>query len=138
MKKIFSILLLVSIMAAAVLPMLAFAANEPLSGCTVKNADKLGGGCTNGPCTFESNPNCGFCCTLSTVYTVTNWVFFILVAISVFMIIMAGLKFVMKGDNPEEVGKARTMILMSAVGIGVALLARAVPSLVTWLLSGGA
>ncbi|MDD4625162.1 MAG: hypothetical protein PHI77_02440 [Candidatus Pacebacteria bacterium] len=138
MKKIFSILLLVSVMAAAVLPALAFAANEPLSGCTVKNADKLGGGCANGPCTFETNPNCGFCCTLSTVYTVTNWVFYFLVAVSVLFIILAGFKFVMSGDNPDEVAKARQMILFAAVGIGVALLARAVPSLVSWLLSGGA
>ena len=57
-------------------------------------------------------------------------------AVAVFMIILAGFKFVTGGDKPEETAKARQMILYAAVGIAVALLARAVPSLVKFVLGG--
>jgi hypothetical protein len=136
MKKIFLTLSLVSMIAAVILPALVSAANtEPLSGCTVTNAARLGNNCNAGPCVFDTG-NCALCCTLNTVYTVTDWVFFILMAVAVFMIILAGFKFVTGGDKPEETAKARQMILYAAVGIAVALLARAVPSLVKFVLGG--
>ena len=141
MKKIFSTLLLVSMIATVILPTLALAAAsaEPLSGCTISNTARLPITCP-GECKFGAvgAENCGFCCTLNTVYTVTDWVFFALMAVAVFMIILAGFKFVTGGDNPENVKTARQMILYAAVGIAVALLARAVPTLVRFILSGGA
>jgi len=138
MKKIFSILLLVSMMAAVILPALAFAASpaEPLSECTINNASRLPSGC--GTCNFAEKENCGFCCTLNTVYTVTDWVFFAVMAVAVFYIILAGFKFVTGGDDPAKVTAARQMILYAAVGIVVALLARAIPVMVRFILSGGA
>ena len=138
MKKIFSTLLLVSMIAAVILPTLALA-DGPLNGCIVKNAAKLGTTCSGfsstAVCDFGTD-GCALCCTLNTVYTVTDWVFIILMAVAVLMIILAGFKFVMGGDKPEQTLAARQMILYAAVGIAVALLARAVPSLVKFVLGG--
>lgn len=144
MKKIFSTLLLVSMIAAVILPALAFAddssASGPLNGCVVKNASKLGDTCkgfsSNTACDFAT-AGCALCCTLNTVYTVTDWVFYLMMAVAVFMIIWAGISFATHGDNPEEVGKARNKILYAAVGVAVALLARAIPTLVRFILAGG-
>lgn len=62
--------------------------------------------------------------------TIANWVFTILVVLSVFMILMAAFQFVTGGDNPEEISKARQKIIWAAVGIVIALLARAIPNLI--------
>jgi hypothetical protein len=145
MKKIFSTLLLVSMIAAVILPALAFAANDdssasgPLNSCYLKNAGQLGETCSalgNRKCSFTES-GCALCCTLNTVYTVTDWVFYLMMAVAVFMIIWAGISFATHGDNPEEVGKARNKILYAAVGVAVALLARAIPTLVRFVLAGG-
>lgn len=136
MKKIFSILLLVSMAVTVILPSFSLAANpQPLEGCHINNPTRLGNNCT-ADCTFDNQKNCGLCCTLNTIYTLTDYTFYIMMAIAIFMIILAGIKFATKGDTPDEIGKARKMIIYAAVGIAVALLARALPSLVTFLLGG--
>jgi len=142
MKKIIALAGVVAVMfLAVVVP--ALAQTSPISSCAINstNLTRMNGlnitpACT-ATCDFGGNTgSCGLCCVLNTVYTFTDWAFFILLAIAVFYIILAGIKFVTSGDNPEEVAKARSMILYAAVGIGVALLARAVPSLVRFVLGG--
>ena len=50
----------------------------------------------------------------------------VIVAIaSVIVIIVAGLKYVTSGSNPQDVGKAREMILYAVVGLVIAGLAQA-------------
>lgn len=129
-------LLLVLMAAAVVLPGLVSAAStEPISGCHINNPSRLGNNCTT-DCTFDGAANCGLCCTLNTIYTLTDWTFYIMMSIAIFMIILAGINFATKGDQPEEVKKARQMIIYAAVGVAVALLARALPSLVKFIMGG--
>jgi hypothetical protein len=59
-----------------------------------------------------------------------GWLFYGLIALSIIMIVIAGFYYVTAGDNSEKVGKATKMILYAAVGVAVALLARAVPVIV--------
>jgi hypothetical protein len=62
--------------------------------------------------------------------TIFGWLFYGLIALSLIMIIVAGFNYVTAGDNSEKVSKATKMILYAAIGIGVALLAKAVPLIV--------
>lgn len=43
---------------------------------------------------------------------------------AVIVIILAGLKFITSGDNPQEVSKAREMIIYAAVGLVIAALSQ--------------
>ena len=60
----------------------------------------------------------------------TDWLFVILVVISVIFIILAGLQFITGGGDPAAVSMARTKLIWAAVGIGVALLSRGLPAAV--------
>lgn len=69
--------------------------------------------------------------------TTFGWLFYGLIALSVVMIVIAGYNYVTAGDNAEKVSKANKMILYAAVGIAVALIAKAVPLIVSNFLGGG-
>src|SRR5581483_7133984 len=56
--------------------------------------------------------------------------FYALIALSGIMILIAGFNYVTAGDDSEKVSRATKMITYAAIGIGVALLARAIPNIV--------
>ena len=64
----------------------------------------------------------------------TDWLFVILLVISVIMIVLAGLQFITGGGDPAAVSAARTKLIWAVVGIGVALLARGLPAAVANLI----
>lgn len=59
-----------------------------------------------------------------------DYMFYALIALSIVMIVIAGFNYVTADGNAETVAKANKMILYSAIGIAVALLARGVPLIV--------
>ena len=61
---------------------------------------------------------------------IANWVFTVLIIASVFVVLIAAFTFVVAGGNPEAVSRARSQLIWAAVGIIIALLARAFPSFV--------
>jgi hypothetical protein len=63
---------------------------------------------------------------------VANYLFWILLAVSIIVIVYAGILFVTASGNTEQVEKARGIILYAVVGIIVAMLAYAIR---TFLLS---
>jgi Type IV secretion system pilin len=67
---------------------------------------------------------------LNLMCTIFGWMFYGLIAVSIIMILVAGFNYVTAGDNAEKVGKANKIILYAAIGIAVALLAKAVPAIV--------
>lgn len=83
----------------------------------------------------SSNADCGTCCLLNSVYNITDWLFLIIMAVSVVMIVLGGVIFMKSGGDPTELDKAKKQILFAAVGIVVALLAKAVPSIVLSIVS---
>lgn len=70
------------------------------------------------------------------IRTLTDWLFVILVVISVIFIILAGLQFITGGGDPTTLSAARTKLIWAAVGIGVALLARGLPDAIDNLIRG--
>lgn len=109
-----------------------------LDGCKLKNTSRMPTdlNCRLTMQTVDGNSNyyclyndgdCGMCCLLNGVYNITDWVFVILMAISSLMIIWGAVLFTTSGGDPNKTTSARQLILFAAVGIAVALFARAVP-----------
>ncbi len=63
--------------------------------------------------------------------TIGTYLFSILMALAVIILVIAGYLFVTAGGSPEQLGKAKRMIVWALVGIAVALLARGLVTLVT-------
>jgi len=63
---------------------------------------------------------------LSTVILVGNLLFTILLVLSVIFLLYAGILFVMASGSPEQVEKARHIIMYALIGIVVAVLARGI------------
>ena len=55
---------------------------------------------------------------------VITWIFGILLVIVIIMVLVAGYMFVTGGGNPEQVGKARTILMYALIGLAIAVLAR--------------
>lgn len=79
------------------------------------------------------DPSVNICNPLGNVNTVEGVLDIILVSIqyiagilSVIYIILAGLKFVMNGDKPAEIDKARKMLLYVVIGIAIIFGAQAI------------
>ena len=63
---------------------------------------------------------------LPTAIMVGNLIFTILLVLSVIFLLYAGILFVMAAGSPEQVEKARHIIMYALIGIVIALLARGI------------
>jgi len=61
---------------------------------------------------------------------VFDYMFYGLIALSVVMGVVAAFYYVTAGDNAEKVSRANKMLLYTAIGIAVALLAKGIPLIV--------
>jgi hypothetical protein len=86
-------------------------------------------------CRYNNVDNqCGPCCLLNSTFSVSNWIFMVILLLSGFMMFYSGYLFVMTGNNPSNIERARKIVIFSGVGIGVALFSRAIPYLVKFVL----
>lgn len=133
MKKILLGLGLMMIVAFSFVGTSALAASA-LDGCNIKDTGKMPASLTcYNDCSYSLG-DCGMCCLFNSIYTFTDWAFIILVAVSSVMIVYGGVLFTISSGKPEDATKARTLIIFAAVGIAVALLSRAIPSIVKVLM----
>ncbi len=65
------------------------------------------------------------------------WAFYFLIVLAVIFVIIAAFKYLTAAGEPEKVKEAGTMLLYTAVAIGVALLARAIPLVIGSFLGAG-
>lgn len=61
--------------------------------------------------------------------------FWILMVLSIIMVIVAAFMYVTAAGNPERVGKATKTITYAAIGVAVALMARAFPLIIASIFS---
>jgi hypothetical protein len=138
MKKIFSILTILSLSVIFLTPLAASAENvqAEITKCTMRHdlngndwSDK-GFNCPveGNECAFNnSDVTCGSCCLMDTIYTITDWIFLAVVAIAMIMIFIGAFNIVTAGGSPEKVNTGRSYIIFAAVGIIVALIAKLIP-----------
>jgi len=133
MEKLLAILIL--ILSFSLVPSALLAQDAPVSGCTVSTeaAAKIDI-CSAGGCTFENDTDCAVCCLFSAVYTVKNWVFFAVMAVSTIMVILGAFSIVTAGGDPSKLSSGRNYILYAMIGFAVALFSTAIPTLVQGLL----
>ena len=61
---------------------------------------------------------------ITLIDTIGNWFFTALLAIAVIFLVMAGFFFITAGGNPENVNKARQMLINALIGVAVGLAAK--------------
>jgi prolipoprotein diacylglyceryltransferase len=74
---------------------------------------------------------------LQGIERIGNFLFTVLLAIAVIFIVIAGVRFVTAGGDPEQVKSARDMILYAVVGLIIAILARGAVTLIKNMIGGG-
>jgi len=123
MRKILSALTAIALIAPTVV--LA----QAVSTCNITRTIILADGttCPTGNVSIEQY---GMCCLLNTVYRITDWIFVILVALAALFVILGGVEIVTAGGSAEKVESGRKHIISAVIGLIVAILAKAVPSIV--------
>ncbi len=104
---------------ALLLPVLAFAQGYPPQSAP--------SGVLSGGLTGVSNELC----------LIFNWMFYFLIILSVIFIVVAAFRYLFAAGDPEKVKAAGHALIYAAVAIAVALVAKAVPSVVGTLLGAG-
>ena len=65
---------------------------------------------------------------------IINWVFGFLLAVVTLMIIIAAYMFVTAGGNPENVGKARNMLMYALIGLAIGIMVKGLIALLEMIL----
>jgi hypothetical protein len=73
---------------------------------------------------------------LGILQKIATWFYSIILAISVFMILMAGFNYLTAGGDQAKVKKASQMLIYAIVGIVVAIIAFSISKVVTSVVSG--
>lgn len=134
MKKALIALFLVSFIAGGVLSFASLANAEdagPPDHCTMTRNVGIENCPDSGKCDFDSTTKpCGVCCLMNALYTITDWVFIVTIAIVMLFVIMGAFTFVTSAGDPEKTKSGRLYITYAAIGLAIGLLARAVPGIV--------
>lgn len=64
------------------------------------------------------------------IQDIADLIFWIALAIVPFMIIVGGIMFLVAGGDPSKVGKAKSLLFWSAIGLAVLLLAQAISAVI--------
>ena len=93
----------------------------------------------NGRCEKTENvkvwtPNWAAYCTIDSVTTLTDWIFWIVFVVAAIIIVIAGLMYMTSAGDPEKTSKAKGVLIMGVVGIIVAVLAKFIPALVRYFI----
>jgi len=133
MKKILSALISASVLAGTLVPMIALA---QATQCTLRySMTDLDTNCYAGRTVSETITKLwGMCCILDALYTATNWIFIALAIVVMLLIAWGGFTIATAAGAPEKVASGRNYILYALIGLAVALLAKALPSVVRALL----
>ena len=147
MKKFFSALVLVGFFVVLALPLMVSAQEAPKECCVLKRAIELEGvscsaddiaasgptaatECGSNTYCADSGPKWGMFCLMNTFYSITDWIFVIMVAIAGLLIIIGAFILLTSAGTPEKISSGRGYIMYAAIGLIVGLLSKAVPALV--------
>jgi len=136
-KKFLFSLLLVGLLAVQFAPVAVLADEEVPGSCTMRAdvENRLMSDCPpkGDNCPFDDD-ECGICCLLSSVLYATDIIFMGLIALVVVFVLLGAFTIVTAGGASEKVNTGRNYILYAGVGLAAALLARAVPALVKYII----
>lgn len=153
MKKILPALVLFSVLAILFLPVVVSAQARATECCRLGTRVELFDAATNANVTYPAGTlvgqNGGWCgvtnaiftgtdqmdrlwgtaCILNTIYNVVNWIFLVLVVLSVVVAIIGAFMIVTSAGDPTRVTSGRNYIIYAIVGLLLAFVARAIPGI---------
>jgi hypothetical protein len=147
MKKTFSALVLAGLVAVLLVPQVALAQEPPHECCTLNRTIKIDDSeCAAGTIAAPSvaaSADCegtGWCnasenkwgmfCLMNTLYSITDWIFVIMVGLAGIFIIIGAMTLLTAAGAPDKVTSGRNYIMYAAIGLVVGFLAKAIPNLV--------
>ena len=140
LKKILPTIVLGCLLAALLLPAAVLAQEGPPDKCSITrnltDAECPDGSttpvdCGEDSCVGATDPdNWGLCCTLNTIYTVTDWLFYIMLLIAVVMAVVGGFMYMTAAGDPEKAGKGKSVLIFAMIGLAIAVFSKAIPSIV--------
>ena len=132
MKKVFSSLIAITLITMLTVPAMVLAQSEPVDSCTLRHKIELGGDTyyENDVMDESATGAWGLFCMLDAIYTVVDWIFVGLMAVVTLFTILGAFDILTAAGDPEKVKKGRERIMYAMIGLAIALLSRAVPSLV--------
>ena len=136
MKKTILSLILITILGMTIVPSVSLA-QDIMNGCTPRHTIDFGDetydeGVFIGESTDESE--WGMICLIDSIYTITDWIFYILLSITGVLVVWGGVAIAMAGGDPENMAKGKNFIMYAMMGLAVALLSKAIPAIVQNLL----
>ena len=152
MRKIVSALTLIGFLGILFVPLMVSGQEAPKECCVLSRAITLEGAscfvddiaapnnaaaaeCGAGNYCTESGPRWGMFCLMNTMYSITDWIFVILVGLAGIFVIIGAMNLLTSAGDPAKVTSGRNYIMYAAIGLVVGLLSKAVPALVR-LISG--
>lgn len=152
MKKAFAVLSVLALALSLVaVPLVGGAVSPPTApeGCVLRmdmsfprtdQADleltrnaKVGPDLTENPPTEWGGDDWAVICMLHTVHYVINWIFYIIIIAVGIMILYAAFLYLTSQGDPEKPQKANKLITYAIIGLVIALLARAIPAAVRYI-----
>jgi hypothetical protein len=134
MKKILSTFLAVSFLAIAPLAVSVQAQDVDIDvsdTCHIeRNITIKGNPCPTGDVSLTGSGDGAQCCLVNSIYNIVDWIFIILVAIAGIFIIIGAMNIIIAGGDSGKVDTGRKYIMYAAIGLFVAFIARAIPSIV--------
>lgn len=133
MKKVLIGLLIAGVAVGMALP--ALAQEEIPTSCTIRAETGIPGcGGAGSSCSFAADNQCSLCCAIGSLVYVTNWIFTILVLLTVLLVILGAFYILTSAGDAEKFKQGRNFIMYAAIGLAVALLAKAIPAIVRYVL----
>jgi hypothetical protein len=149
MKKILSLLILSLLVVGLIAPVMAGAQDQTIKECCkISQTINIGdaGTCAKGDIAAPDNAasvpcgtgtlcpalagNWGMFCLVNVIYTVTNWIFYIMMIAVVIVFVAAGAIYMMSSGDAEKTKSAKGLMIYGIVGLVVALIAKLIPSVV--------
>jgi len=72
----------------------------------------------------------GLCCLVDSIYNVTDWLFYVLMAGIAILFILAGFFFITAGGDTTKISQSKRFVLYGIIGLILALMARIIPAII--------
>jgi len=130
MKQILLALIIISFLAGITIPQVTLAVTtQAATSCAMKyDLIDVDAACTKSA--VVKIEDYGLCCIINTLYSITDWIFVILVSLTGLFVIIGAFNLLTSAGSPDKVTSGRNYIMYAAIGLIVALLAKAIPNMV--------
>lgn len=134
-KKFLLVIISLTLIVNLFLPLTVNADGAPTK-CKMRYEVKIGDETCAKDKEIELDSDEAACCFINALYSVRDWLFYILLTVAAIFIIVAAYHFVTAAGDPEKIKTARHFVLYALIGVLVAFMATGLVKLVEWIASG--